>query len=61
MFENLLLHTSTFGRFTFWPVGVSIMVVYSSKGEFLLRINAEIEGLGMLTSMVKFAVYGNDG
>ena len=52
------------------------MVIYSSKGEgslvcfyprkvstykvFLLRINAEIEGLGMLTSIAKFAVYGND-
>ena len=27
---------------------------------FLLRLNAEIEGLGMLTSVAKFAVYGDD-
>ena len=38
----------------FFPRKVSTYFV------FLLRTNAEIEGLGMLTSMAKFAVYGND-
>ena len=40
--------------FVFYPRTVSTHKV------FIFRLNAEIERLGMLTSMAKFAVLGND-